>query len=162
LKPSVEIVVADAGPLIALARLDLLALPARLFTRVLLTPTVLHECAARPDNHEIAKILAALAAGALEQVHAPLPDAAWQVDAGEASSIALAIQLDAGVLIDDKLGRELARHLARPVIGTVGLLLLAKRKGLLAELRPLLDALVASGYFLGTDLVAAALRQAGE
>lgn len=64
MKPlAVEIVVADAGPLIALARLQLLDLPIRLFHRIVITQTVLAECDAKPDRGEGAAIKAAIEAG---------------------------------------------------------------------------------------------------
>lgn len=158
----VEVVVADTGPLIALARLELLGLPGKLFRRVLITPMVLSECVAKPDRGEGALIRAALDAGLFQLIEAPDGDPDWAIDAGEASSIALAMSQNLGVLIDDKAGRKLARHLNRPVIGTVGLLALAKRKGQLVLVRPYLDALTESGYFLGDDVVATVLRLAGE
>ncbi len=107
----VDIVVADTGPLIALARLKLLALPGRLFARALVTPIVLGECLAKPDRGEGVLIQAALAAGHLHLSEAPVTDADGSVDPGEASSIALAMALGQGLLMDDKAGRKLARHL---------------------------------------------------
>lgn len=158
----VEIVVTDTGPLIALARLDLLALPSALFGRALLTPIVLAECEAKPDRGEGIAIRAALDAGLLRLAEAPDTDPDWEIDPGEASSIALANAENAGVLIDDKAGRNLAGHLGRPIIGTAGLLVLAKRKGLITRVKPHLDALTESGYFLGQDVLANVLRLAGE
>lgn len=157
-----EIIVADAGPLIALARLDLLDLPGRLFSRTLLTPTVLAECLARPDRDEGILIQAALAAGHLHLADAPAPDPGWSVDPGEASSIALALTEGHGLLVDDKAGRRLAQHLGCPVLGTAGLLALAKRKACLAEVRPLLSRLTRTGYFLGEDVIDRVLRLCGE
>lgn len=158
----IKVVVADTGPLIALARLELLALPSALFQGVLLTPMVLSECMAKPDKGEGALIKAALDAGLFQLAEAPDADPDWTIDAGEASSIALAVEQGIGVLIDDKAGRNLARHLDYPIIGTAGLLALAKRKGHLALVHPYLAALTESGYFLGDDVVASVLRLAGE
>lgn len=158
----VDIVVADTGPLIALARIESLALPRALFSRVLLTPVVLAECMAKPSRGEGALIQAALEAGHLQLFEAPDADPDWNIDAGEASSIALALANNFGVLIDDKAGRNLAHRLACPVLGTAGLLALAKRKGHVQKIRPLLVALTESGYFLGETVIQDALRLAGE
>jgi len=49
-----------------------------------------------------------------------------------------------------------------PTIGTVGLLVLAKQKKHLAAIKPLLDELTRSGYFLGESLIVSALTAAGE
>jgi hypothetical protein len=54
----------------------------------------------------------------------------------------------------------LSRHL--PVIGSGGLLLLAKDQQLIPEVRPLLDALVAAGLRIHPQLYHAILRSAGE
>lgn len=161
-KALVEIVVADAGPLIALARLDLLTLPGQLFSRALLTPTVLAECLVKPDSGEGNLIQAALAAGHLQLTEAPQAAPDWSVDPGEASSIALATSQGYGLLIDDKAGRRLARHLGCSVLGTAGLLALAKRKGHLTTVRPLLSRLTESGYFLGDDVIDSVLRLCDE
>jgi predicted nucleic acid-binding protein len=58
--------------------------------------------------------------------------------AGESEAIALALdrQCDA-IVLDDKLARETADRLGLRVIGTLGILILAKEKGLLSEIRPL-------------------------
>ena len=64
--------------------------------------------------------------------------------------------------MDDKAGRAVARQLDIAVIGSVGVLVLAKRKGLLPHVRPLLEALIEGGYFLGSDLVREILRLACE
>ena len=66
--PSNKLVVADTGPLIALARLELLALLPELFDQVLLTPTVLNECEAKSDCGEGVAIRAAVDAGRLELI----------------------------------------------------------------------------------------------
>ncbi len=55
--------------------------------------------------------------------------------------------------MDDRRARLVALELGRPVIGTLGLLLRAREDGLFSALRPLLDRLQASGYFLPRDLV---------
>lgn len=47
-------------------------------------------------------------------------------------------------------------------LGTVALLGLAKRRGLIAALKPALDALVGHGIYLRRELIDAALREAGE
>ena len=157
-----RLIVADTGPLIALARIELLETLPVLFRQILLTPTVLAECEARPDRGEGLAIRAALTTGRfqLQTPSADLPTLG--IDAGETSAIALALELGAGLLMDDKAGRAVAKRLDLAVIGTAGVLVLAKRKAAITTVRPALDALVASGYFLGPDVIAQVLRAAGE
>lgn len=159
---SAEVVVADAGPLIALARLDALHLLPALFSRAWVTETVLAECCADSARPECAAIRDAIAAGQLGVRPDPTGHPAWTVDPGEASAIAAALELSAGVVMDDRAGRRLAGRLGLPVVGTLGVLVLAKRAGLVAEIRPWVETLVASGYYLADGVIEDALRWVGE
>ncbi|AHF91074.1 hypothetical protein OPIT5_13530 [Opitutaceae bacterium TAV5] len=84
------------------------------------------------------------------------------VDAGESEAIALAQEKGIRVILDDRKARAVAARLGVPVTGTVGLLLKAKEFGVVPLVRPLLDALDASGFHLGPGILAEALRLAGE
>lgn len=161
---SVDRVVVDAGPLIALARLQLLKLPARLFREVLVTDIVVAECLTNPAYPEHTSIQSALEHELLKRHEWKQSQSAamWNLDAGEASTIDLSIRLGIAVLIDDLAARRVARALQAPTLGTCGLLLLAKRKGYVDELKPLLGSLIDSGYFLGERLVERVLRMGGE
>ncbi|BCO25388.1 hypothetical protein MIZ03_0248 [Rhodoferax lithotrophicus] len=56
----------------------------------------------------------------------------------------------------------MAKNFCVPCTGTVGVLLLAKQKHLLPSIKPLLDQLTSSAYFLGDPLMASALAAVGE
>ncbi len=160
------LLVADSGPLIALARLDLLHLPSAMFAGTLVTVTVWNEVSRRPSRVEQIALEAALAKGLLHVVDDPsswpqsLADA--RLDAGERSAIALALELRAAVLVDERIGRAVAQGVGLAVIGTLGVLVSAKLAGLVAEVRPLAQALQDSGYFMAPQLVEAALASIGE
>ncbi|NJL26759.1 MAG: DUF3368 domain-containing protein [Thermoanaerobaculia bacterium] len=64
--------------------------------------------------------------------------------------------------MDDRLGRRFARQVGLPVLGTGGMLLLAKQRGILSALEPALAELQASGYHISTTLVAKLLQRARE
>ena len=66
------------------------------------------------------------------------------------------------LLLDDARGRYAAGHAKLPVLGTAGLLVLAKKATYVPAVKPLLAALRQSHYFLSDPLVAAVLGQAGE
>ena len=86
-----------------------------------------------------------------------------QLGPGESEAIALAGELSAiRVIRDDKKARRIARQLNLPVTGTVALMIQAKQRGLIANLRDVLDQLTAVGFFLTDSLIEAALRQVGE
>lgn len=158
-----KLVIADAGPLIAFARLHQIGLLPQLFGRVLVTDIVFRECAGRSDFPERTLLHEAVTRKQLELCAAPDFSAfAQKIDAGEASAIAVAIDFGCGVLVDDKAGRRMATNAGVPVIGTVGVLVLAKRKGLVPLVKPQFEKLAASGYYLGEEIIAAALAASGE
>jgi predicted nucleic acid-binding protein len=83
--------------------------------------------------------------------------------AGESEAISLAIEMKARLLLlDDLAARRLALGLHLPIIGTLGLLLAAKRKGLLETVKPSLDQLMACEFRVSADLYERLLRDAGE
>jgi predicted nucleic acid-binding protein len=86
------------------------------------------------------------------------------LDRGEAESIALALELNADlVLLDEKEGRHAAQRLGLRVVGTVGVLLEAKAEGALDRVRPHLDALrQTAGFYLSASLYQHALMLARE
>jgi predicted nucleic acid-binding protein len=82
---------------------------------------------------------------------------------GEAESIVLARQLSADFLVlDDAAARRAARTEGARVIGLLGLLVHAHERGTIAELKPLLAELKASGFYIGESLYQALLRRVGE
>ena len=87
-----------------------------------------------------------------------------ELDAGEAAVIALArASLPCLAIIDEKRGRRIAQHVYDlPVKGSAGLLVMAKRRGLLQDLRATLLDLRRAGYFLSDAVVESACRAAGE
>ena len=85
------------------------------------------------------------------------------LDRGEAEVIALAqIVEDCTVVLDDSRARKIAEWLGLRQIGTVGLLLRAKRRGLTERIKPHLEALIANGIYIRKELIEAVLKEAGE
>ena len=85
------------------------------------------------------------------------------LDAGEASAIRLAEQTQCRfLLIDARRGRQIARARGIPVVGLAGVLLAAKRSGLLPSVASALADLSREGYRLSEALVSEALRLAGK
>lgn len=158
-------IVADAGPLIALAKLDLLVLPKRIFGQVVVPQTVLGECQEQVYSRDAELIGDAAQSGLLEI----RPDAPWPValrmprlDAGELAALSMALQAHATLLIDEARGRREAVKLGIQVVGVCGLLLFARREGWIDSLSPLLDRLHLSGYYISPALRERVLLEAGE
>jgi len=86
------------------------------------------------------------------------------IDRGEAESIVLAIELEADlILLDEKEGRHAAQRLGLKMVGVVGILLEAKKKGFVDSVRPHLDALrQVAGFYLKESLYRYVLNLAGE
>ncbi len=157
--------IADSGPLIALARLGLLDLPVRLFGRAAMPETVFAECLAQGWLADAQAIRVAVNAGHLEvmaDVAWPADDEAPRLDAGELAVLSMAVRLGATVLIDERRGRQAAHRLGLAVVGVCGLLLRANGLGWIGPLAPLLAQLRNGGYFISPALVAAVLARAGE
>lgn len=82
---------------------------------------------------------------------------------GELEAIALALGLNADqIILDDLPARRLAEASGLNVIGTLGLLLGARRAGLIDRIRPELDRLLKTSFFLSPELYNELLRSAGE
>jgi predicted nucleic acid-binding protein len=125
-----RLVAADASPLIGLAAADAFGVLRELFGTLTITRTVKDEVMAGGDLPGARELLAAMRDGWIRV--APTPPETWSfpsLDAGEASTIALALQHRGAalVLMDDELGRAQAAALGLEVIGLAELLLAAKR-----------------------------------
>lgn len=159
-----KFVAADASPLIGLATAGALHLLRELFGTVYITRLVKDEVAgnsARPGAREID---AAMREGWLRV--APAPPETWQLeglDAGEASTIALAEKHSGSlVLMDDLLGRAQAVARNLEVLDVPGLLLAAKRARHVDAVGPLLARLERRGFTLPEQARSHLLLEAGE
>jgi len=87
----------------------------------------------------------------------------YELDKGEAEVIILAKERKINkVLIDEKIARQQARILGLEVIGTLGLLLKAKKKGLLSSIKPLINKILDNGIWINDEIVKGVLQEAGE
>ena len=156
-------VVSNNTPLVALwtpRRLDLLRDP---YGTVLIPPTVHSEFLATESPLRLVALREAswIETRPLKQPRRALTYAG--LDLGEAEVLALAEELDSRLaLIDERKARRFARRLGQPIIGTVGILILAKEAGKLDNVAKPLRDLEAAGLHLGASLVGKALRLAGE
>ena len=157
-------VVANSTPVIALAKIGRLDLLRQLYGEVAIPRAVHDEATAKEDA--AAQALAASAEWLLVE-DAPEPDAASLLRArlhvGEVETIMLARRIGATlVIIDDNAAKKTARYLGLPVTGTLGVIVAAKRAGLLDSARDAITDLREIGFYASDAVVDMALAAAGE
>ena len=157
-------VVADASPLIGLAAARAFHVLRELYGTVTITRLVKDEVTGHADRPGARELTAAMREGWIRV--APAPPETWAfpaLDSGAASTIALAREhADSLVLMDDALGREQAAALGVDTLGLTGVLLAAKRAGIVKLVRPLLERLRRRGFVLPDAELQAALTSAAE
>jgi predicted nucleic acid-binding protein len=159
-----KLVVADAGPLIALATIGGLHWLQLLFRNVLIPDAVAAELCLDSRMPGAVALAAARDQGWLTVVAvADVPMRLLStIDRGEAEAIVLARRESVPLLIDESRGRMAAKNEGVAVFGTGALLIRAKEKDLIREVRPSLDALSRAQYRLSNALRQEILRLAGE
>lgn len=160
-------VVADAGPLIGMARVGHLSLLQGLYGGVLIPPRVFEELRISSNKPGAKAISEAVHTGWIKVVEIKTGRNSnvqtLLIDAGEADAIQLAIEQNANLLLmDDKRGRKVAKCRGIRVIGTGGVLINAKKARLLSEVTPILDELALVGYRLSPDLCRRIIELANE
>ena len=151
------VVVSNSSPLIAFADIGQLGLLPAIFGSILIPPAVAAEIA--PSIADLPHWLH------VEGLKQSIPGILVQrsLGAGEREALALGIEAAAErLLLDDLPARRIARSLNLSVTGTIGVLLVAKRHGLIVSVRPHLDALVRESFFVGSGLYEEVLQLAGE
>ncbi len=156
-------VIVNNSPLVALWMLNHLPLLRELYTEVWTPQEVKKEfLGIAPITREDA-LKNAPWIRTFPQAAPQIPALPVKLDAGETAVIALAIEQNARlVIIDEQRARRYARHLGLSVKGTVGVLLEAKKNGLIGAIEPLLTQMQTNGIYLGQSVRDEALRQAGE
>ncbi|MCA9876467.1 MAG: DUF3368 domain-containing protein [Thermomicrobiales bacterium] len=140
--------------MISFHQTDTLWLPEALFDHVVVPVAVAAEVKRSlgrgPDWFEVS----------LPRIHLLLPE---QLGPGEREAIGLAIKIGSDlVVLDDLPARNAALAHGLPVVGTLGLLVRAKQRGLISEVRPLMLQMVATGHYASDRLQALILEKAGE
>ena len=157
--------VCDTTVLLYLARIDQIDLLPTLFTPIYVPEPVMLELdmgrLLRPDTLDPRECAWATLVSVPHDVIAGLPPN--RLGTGERAVIAHAHAHQGCIAgLDDLQARRLAEGLGLAVVGTPGVLLRAKRTGLLSTVRPLIDALTAQGFHLDSALYQDILSLAGE
>ncbi|MEH2382111.1 MAG: DUF3368 domain-containing protein [Nostoc sp.] len=162
------IVVSDTSPLSSLAIVGYISLLREIYNTVIIPEAVANELANTSDEDE--RVTAVLSLDWIEirratdqEVVARLQNE-QRLDLGESEAIALALELNADeLLIDERLGRREAAKLGVPITGLLGILLVAKHRGLIAIVKPVIDDLMTeAGFRVSIELYTDILNAAGE
>ena len=157
-------IVCNTGPIIGLSRVGLSHLMGALFAKVLLPEAVVAELRAKHagDADQIKHAISL--AEIISLAHPPDPLLIAELDPGEASVIQGARERNLqAVLIDERRAIRIASTIyGLHVRGTCAMLVEAKQRLLISDVRTPLDGMIAAGYFIGPQLRAECLRRAGE
>ena len=149
------IVVADTSPLVALRQISLLSIIPSLFGVVLIPPAVAQEAISVDLEPWLV----------ITPLQKPVPDAVHRagIGRGETEAISLAIEVRATqIILDDFQARRLATSIRLSIVGTMGLLLAAKKNGLIPNVRKPMDDLLVNRFRLHPDVYRTILARAGE
>lgn len=147
-----ESVVADSTCLIGLERIGRLEILPELFEPIFIPNEVANEFGVSlswlkvgmPSNFALVKALK------------------LSVGDGEAEAIALALEKNCKIILDDKQARSVAKKLGLEIVGTVGMFIRAKQNNLVDSLKTILDDLENNGFRMSENLKAEALKIVGE
>jgi predicted nucleic acid-binding protein len=161
-------VVSNTSPILNLAIINQLDLLRQQFGEVLIPPAVQTELKVEtqfPGTTVVRQALQGQWLRVVEPQDVHLARVlAFELDQGEAATIALAVELSAEqVLMDERDGRAKAKAMGLQPVGVLGVLLRAKRAGNLDSVRVAMQALRGeAGFFVADDLFMTILIDAGE
>ena len=159
----IDSIVINASPLITLFRSGQADLLPRLFTHIVVPEAVWQEVVCGGQEDTAACQLARQAWPLRTDVVASPRVAEWGLGAGETGVLSHALA-NPGLraVIDDMDARRCAKTLNIPIFGTGGLLVLAKRRGLISSVNEGIAKLRWAGLWLSNDVVRLLLKHAGE
>jgi len=156
--------VINASPIILLGKADLLKTISPLAKTWIVPDGVIHEVQAkRPIDPYLSGLAfnSEVVRKTVLNIHPSI--AAWDLGQGESEVLTLALEKPhTGVVLDDLQARKCAELFEIPLIGTLGLIVLAKRKGLVPLVKPVIERLVAVGLYIRSAVVTRILVGGGE
>lgn len=146
--------VSNSSPLIVFQAVSALELLTGCFTGIVVPQEVKDEVRRFPNDFVSARRIMNLEV---------LSRLSTEVDLGEAAAIALTLETPGStVILDDRKGRDLARRNGLNVVGSLGIIIRAKHRGVIPLARPVINELRSAGLFISDSLVRQALLDVGE
>lgn len=158
------IIVSNAGPLIALAKIERFELLRELFGKLYIPQAVYDEVVVMGAGKAGANETGQAVGGWIEVQEVKdlvmVKSLLTKLGKGESEAIALALETKADlVLLDGHKARSTAEFMGLNMTGTIGMLSRAQKKGLISDLRPLLDELRVRAFRLSDKVYAEILRE---
>ena len=148
-----EIAVSNSSCLIALERIDKMGILIKSFDHVIIPYAVQEEFDKKIDMISVQKVKNKAVVASLNT----------QIGKGESEAIALAMEMKNSFLIlDDKKARRIAKQLGLKIIGTIGLLLRAKKKNEITSIKPIIEDFQKVGFRISHKLYLEAMHLSGE
>ncbi|MBC1196929.1 DUF3368 domain-containing protein [Microcystis aeruginosa BLCCF158] len=160
------ITVSNTSPISNLAKVGQLSLMQKIYGRIIIPSAVQEELLDQRAGENV--VTAVQSATWLEiqsvQNQQLVAELKTRVNVGEAEAIVLAVQVGASrLLIDERLGRKVAKDFGLNITGVLGILLFAKRQNLIKAVKPIMDDLTSQANFrISSQLYADVLREAAE
>jgi predicted nucleic acid-binding protein len=157
-------IIADSSPLIVLLKSDLENILPGLFDEIIVSEAVWQEILAGGINDAATSKLPLLfwiRRTSAKESHQEIEN--YNLGRGETEALSLALEIpDSGVILDDFAARKCARDLRIPFTGTGGLLISAKRKGLISSVSEALEKVQNEGLWLSDSIVKMLKEKGGE
>jgi predicted nucleic acid-binding protein len=147
-------IISDTSCLIVLTNINELELLQKIYGQVITTNEVATEYGQSLPDWIVIK-------AATDAYHQKILE--MQMDKGEASAIALALEIpDSTIILDDYKARRIAELLGLRITGTVGVIIRAKLNGIISSVKPLFDKIRKTDFRLTEEIENQALKEAGE
>lgn len=156
-------IVSNTTPLISLMKISQLEILEEIYSEIIISEAVYEEIEAG-RHKEFYRDLSKIKWIKIKSIKDKLSvNYFLDLDAGEAETIILASEIGADLIIlDEKLGRFHAKNSGMKVTGTIGILVKAKKMGLVPKLKPLLKQLTEKNVWLSDKLISQVCKTVDE
>ena len=147
-------IISDTSYFIILTNVGELELLQKVYGQIVTTPEIAAEFGEPlPEWVEIAEVKDKYRQTILE----------LQIDKGESSAIALALETpDSVVILDDYKARKIAERLGVTLTGTIGVIIKAKLNGTIPSIKPIIEKIKQTNFRLSAEIEIQALKEADE
>ncbi|MEH2403059.1 DUF3368 domain-containing protein [Nostoc sp.] len=161
---SINRIIINSSPLIVLFKSKQAELLPQLFKEIIVPEGVFTEVTSAGEDDAASRQLPSVSWIQIVKITALAPEVgAWDLGLRESQVLSLALETsDCAAIVDDRAARRCGQSLGITTIGTGGLLVLAKRRGIILSVFPGIQALRDAGLWLSDTVVNLLKQQAGE